>query len=133
MERSLRSGMSTPAPCSYTCRPRVRPGRSALPVLTADLLRTSSQCSCFQRTQHLVAGAKGTVDSIILSVGSAGVFTATVEFLKAWLQRDASRSIRVSWSESGSLQEFEVSGAALRGEAMEALTTAVRDRLAGSA
>jgi Effector Associated Constant Component 1 len=43
-----------------------------------------------------VAGAKGTVDQLILTLGSAGVFEATVALLRAWLARDKHRSVEIT-------------------------------------
>jgi hypothetical protein len=43
-----------------------------------------------------VAGTKGTVDQMILTLGSAGVFTTAVEVLRAWLARDKHRSVEIT-------------------------------------
>lgn len=82
------------------------------------------------RVRHPVPGTKGTLDSILLSVGSAGVLSATVEFLRAWLQRDSSRSLKVSWTDAGELQHVELSGESLEPAAIETLMQAVTSRLA---
>lgn len=64
------------------------------------------------RQQTPVEGAKGLIDSILLSVGSAGGLTVAVEFFKAWLQRDDTRSLTVSWHQSGTVHRIELSGRA---------------------
>jgi hypothetical protein len=76
------------------------------------------------------AGTKGALDSILLSIGSAGVLTATIEFVKAWLQRDSSRSVKVSFSDSGQLQQVELSGEQLDPAALQALVRSITERLA---
>jgi hypothetical protein len=43
-----------------------------------------------------VPGTKGTVDQLILSLGSAGVFAAAADILRAWLARDRHRSVVVT-------------------------------------
>ena len=63
-----------------------------------------------RRDRQPAAGEKGALDSILLSVGSAGVLTATVEFVRAWLSRDAGRSVKVSFSDAGNLQQVELTG-----------------------
>lgn len=82
------------------------------------------------RVRQPVPGTKGTLDSVLLSVGSAGVLSATVEFLRAWLQRDSSRTLRVSWTDAGALQQVELSGESLEPAAIETLMQAVTSRLA---
>jgi Effector Associated Constant Component 1 len=43
-----------------------------------------------------VPGTKGTVDQLILTLGSAGVFTTAVDVLRVWLARDRHRSVEVT-------------------------------------
>jgi Effector Associated Constant Component 1 len=43
-----------------------------------------------------VAGTKGTVDQLILTLGSAGVIDAAVALLRAWLARDKHRSVEIT-------------------------------------
>jgi hypothetical protein len=64
-----------------------------------------------------VAGAKGAVDQLVIAMGSAGVFTAAVECLRAWLGRDKDRRIDLRWTQGG--QERSV---ILTGEAVDAET-----------
>lgn len=45
-------------------------------------------------------GTKGGVEAIVLALGSSGAFVAAVELLKAWLSRDRSRSVEITWRES---------------------------------
>jgi hypothetical protein len=41
-------------------------------------------------------GTKGSVEAIILALGSAGAMTALVEVIKAWLGRDGSRRLTIT-------------------------------------
>ncbi|MDQ6949616.1 MAG: hypothetical protein M3256_26055 [Actinomycetota bacterium] len=67
------------------------------------------------RRNHVsVPGAKGEISNVILSLGSAGAFTAMAEYLRAWLGRDKNRSLDVSWTVDG--EEHTVS---MRGESMD--------------
>jgi|SRR6266566_1759601 len=52
------------------------------------------------RRARPVEGAKGGADQLILALGSAGVFTAVVECLRAWLGRDRDRRIDVRGSKT---------------------------------
>src|SRR5260221_10678514 len=57
------------------------------------------------RPTQSLPGAKGGLSSIVLTMGSAGVFTTAVEFFKAWLgQRPGTPSLKGSWTGKGALQ-----------------------------
>lgn len=77
----------------------------------ADLVRelrlgTSSVHS--RRTP--VPGTKGTTDQLIITLGSAGAFTATVQILRIWLARDKHRVVEVTFSGAdGSPQTVRIS------------------------
>ena len=62
------------------------------------------------RSTRVVPGAKGSVESILMAVGSAGALTAAVEVFKAWLGRDPTRSIKLEFQHDGSVQSVELSG-----------------------
>lgn len=82
------------------------------------------------RPTESVPGAKGGLSSIVLTMGSAGVFTSAVEFFKAWLgQRRGTTSLKVSWTEKGALQSVELSGNDLDEEAIRKVARVVGDRL----
>jgi hypothetical protein len=55
-------------------------------------------------------GTKGDLGSIVLALGSAGAFTAAVEVLKSFVERDRGRSVRLSWHQDGRLESLEVGG-----------------------
>ncbi|MFC0527611.1 effector-associated constant component EACC1 [Phytohabitans kaempferiae] len=59
-----------------------------------DGLRRGTDSVRYRRTP--VPGTKGTVDQLILSLGSAGVFTAAIEIVRAWLARDKRRAIEMT-------------------------------------
>ena len=67
--------------------------RAQVGTLQRDL---AAQVETFQRSRS-EPGAKGTVDEVILALGSSGALTAAVECFRAWLQRDNNRSIDVRW------------------------------------
>ena len=71
------------------------------------------------------AGTKGGVESIVVALGSAGAFTATVEFVRAWLGRDRSRSLEISWSAEGARRVISVTGDAIDVDALTDLAQAV--------
>ena len=48
-----------------------------------------------------IPGAKGAVDQLVIAMGSAGVFTATADCLRAWLGRDRDRRIDLRWMQGG--------------------------------
>jgi hypothetical protein len=74
-------------------------------------------------------GTKGATAEILLSLTSAGVLTATVELLRAWLSRDRSRSVKLSWDEEGELRDVELSGDDLDDAAFDRIIGSVAGRL----
>ena len=68
----------------------------------------------------------------MLTLGSAGAFTATVEVIKSWLSRDRSRSVRMSWSETGKVQELELKGSDLDEAAFDEIVRSAAQRFASS-
>jgi Effector Associated Constant Component 1 len=82
-----------------------------------------------RREVEHVPGAKGTVDTVILALGSAGAFTAAVEFLRAWLTRDRSRRLDVSWDVDGRTERVTVSGEAVDTQAIDRIAEAVAVRI----
>jgi hypothetical protein len=86
-----------------------------------------------ERERRPVDGGKGfDLASIVLSLGSAGAFTATVELVKSWLSRDRSRSVRLSWSETGEVREVELKGSDLDDASFDEIVRSAAQRLAGS-
>jgi hypothetical protein len=57
-----------------------------------------------------VEGTKGAVDQFVIALGSAGVFGAVVDCLRAWLGRDRDRRIDVRWVENGVERSVTLTG-----------------------
>jgi len=82
------------------------------------------------RRDHVsVPGAKGEMATVILSLGSAGAFTAMAEYLRAWLGRDKGRSLDVSWTEGGEEHKVSIRGEAMDTASFQALAEAAAARL----
>ena len=62
------------------------------------------------RSIEPVPGTMGGLGDVVISLTSAGVLTSAVEFFRAWVGRDASRSIKVSLAADGRVQAFEFDG-----------------------
>jgi hypothetical protein len=77
-------------------------------------------------------GTKGTLDELIVALGSAGAFTATVECLRAWLGRDRSRRIDVRWEENGEQRYVTLSGEAIDVDSVRAIAQAAAHRVGGA-
>ncbi|MGI9022457.1 MAG: hypothetical protein ACR2HV_04355 [Acidimicrobiales bacterium] len=69
---------------------------------------------------------------MILALGSAGAFTASVEYLRAWLGRDKSRSLEVSWSADGEEHTVSIRGDGMDNASFQALAEAAGRRLAAA-
>ena len=77
-------------------------------------------------------GIKGGVETIILELVSAGVITAAVEIFKAWVAQDRSRSLKLSITREGKLQEFEISGKGMRSSVIQEFMNAALGRVGGA-
>jgi len=75
-----------------------------------------------------VEGAKGAVDQVIVALGSAGVFTAVVDCLRAWLSRDRDRRIDVRWVENGRERSVTLTGEAVDNQTIREIATAAVTR-----
>lgn len=77
----------------------------------AELRRSlRSETGAVQPAPAAVPGMKGAVDQLILALGSAGAFTATVEMLRVWLARDRTRSLHAEWiDDTGTQREVTLS------------------------
>jgi hypothetical protein len=83
--------------------------RDQVATLYADL---DAQVDTIRRGRP-VEGTKGAVDQLIISLGSAGVFGAVVDCLRAWLGRDRDRRIDVRWTENGVERSVTLTGEAV--------------------
>jgi Effector Associated Constant Component 1 len=83
--------------------------RDQVAMLYADL---DAQVDTVRRGRP-VQGAKGAVDQLIVALGSAGVFGAVVDCLRAWLGRDRDRRIDVRWVENGVERSVTLTGEAV--------------------
>jgi hypothetical protein len=78
-----------------------------------------------------VAGAKGFLDTIVLPLASAGAVTGTIEMLKAWLGRDRSRSVKVTWAADGGVQQLELAGNSVDDAEFDRIVNSVAQQLQG--
>lgn len=83
------------------------------------------------RRARPVEGTKGTVDQVILALGSAGAFTAALECFHAWLRRDRSRRIDVRWNEDGVERFVTLTGDAVDVESVRMIARAAAQRVGG--
>ena len=89
-----------------------------------------AQVDTVQRSRE-VPGTKGTLDELIVALGSAGAFSATVECLRAWLGRDRSRRIDVRWDEDGAERFVTLTGDAIDVESVREIAAAAARRVGG--
>ena len=85
------------------------------------------------RRGRSVPGTKGTVDEVILALGSSGALTAAVECFRAWLQRDKSRRIDVRWDEEGVERHVTFSGDNVDTATVKEIARAAAARVGGLA
>ncbi len=88
------------------------------------------QTESLQIRRSAVPGTKGTIDELVLALGSAGVFTAAVDVLRAWLSRDRTRSVDLTYvDDEGRSQHLSVTAANADGEALAPVIAAVAARI----
>jgi Effector Associated Constant Component 1 len=76
------------------------------------------------------AGKKGATADLIVALGSAGAFTATVDMLRAWLARDKTRKIRCRFADrNGKQQEIVVVAENADAEALTPVLNAIAKRI----
>jgi hypothetical protein len=78
--------------------------------------------------EHPVESTKGTIDQLIIALGTAGAFTAAVDCLRAWLERDRYRRVDVKWDENGAERSVTLTGEAMDVEAIREIAEAIDRR-----
>ncbi len=82
-----------------------------------------------RRERIPVPGTKGGIELIVIALGSAGVFTAAVQFFTAWLHRDRTRSLEVTYTVDGREETIWISGESISNEVLGTLAVAAAYRL----
>ncbi|MCB5905890.1 effector-associated constant component EACC1 [Streptomyces pinistramenti] len=74
-------------------------------------------------------GQKGAVEATLLALGSSGALTAAVACFRAWLARDKTRTLTVTWTDgTGAEQRLHVTGDNIDQASFQALTAALGSR-----
>jgi hypothetical protein len=81
------------------------------------------------RRGHPAEGSKGTVDQLVVALGSAGAFSAAVGCFRAWLRRDRSRRLDVRWEENGVERFVTLTGDAVDVESVRMVARAAARRV----
>ncbi|GHG60385.1 effector-associated constant component EACC1 [Streptomyces griseocarneus] len=75
-------------------------------------------------------GHKGAVEATVLVLGSSSALTAAVACFRAWLARDKTRSLTVTWTDgAGVEQSIRVVGDNIDQASLQALTEGLGSRL----
>lgn len=82
-----------------------------------------------RREYSPVEGTKGGVATVILALGTAGAFTAAADYLRAWLGRDKSRRLEMSWTVDGRREDITITGDAIDEQAFNTLAAAAAAHL----
>ncbi|WP_082317760.1 effector-associated constant component EACC1 [Streptomyces sp. NRRL WC-3549] len=74
-------------------------------------------------------GEKGAVEATLLAVGSSGALTAAVACFRAWLARDKTRTLTVTWTDdTGAERRLHVTGDNIDQASFQALTESLGGR-----
>lgn len=97
----------------------------------ADLVTSLQQgVGGVRHERTTVPGAKGGTAEIILALGTSGAVTAAFNYLKAWLDRDRTRSLDISYSVDGREEKVTLKGDGIGAGTVDALAQAMAVRLA---
>jgi len=114
-------------PRSGDYRPDDDRWRAQVAGLVSELHRQAD----VERRSAPIEGTKGALDELVVALGSAGAFTATVECLRAWLSRDRSRRIDVRWDENGKKRYVTLTGDAIDVDSVREIAKAAAHRVGG--
>jgi Effector Associated Constant Component 1 len=64
-------------------------------------------------------GEKGAVTQLVLELISSGALTAAITTLRAWLERDRTRTLDVEWDDGERRKHFSVSASTMDDETFE--------------
>ncbi|GAA2609938.1 effector-associated constant component EACC1 [Paractinoplanes durhamensis] len=78
-----------------------------------------------------VAGTKGAAEAVVVALGSAGAFTAALGAFKAWLGRDRTRTVTLTWQHDGREDRVTLDADNLDAAAMQELTRGMSRILSG--
>jgi hypothetical protein len=84
-----------------------------------------------ERRGAAVGGTKGSLDELVVALGSAGAFTAAVECLRAWLGRDRGRRIDIRWDENGQQRYVTLTGDTIDVDSVREIARAAAHRVGG--
>lgn len=77
-------------------------------------------------------GSKGTIEAVILALGSSGALLVAEHCFRAWLNRDKTRSLTVVWTDdTGKEHKVSVTGERLDQRSFQALTESIGRMLEG--
>jgi hypothetical protein len=101
--------------------------RDQVADLVADL---RAETDAVSREWTPVPGTKGGIDELVLALGSAGVFTTAVEVLRAWLSRDQTRAVELSYTDrDGHEQRLSVTATHADDSALAPVIAAVAQQI----
>lgn len=76
-------------------------------------------------------GSKGTLDEVIIALGSAGAITAAVEIFRSWLSRDRSREIKLTIESEGKKTTIALNASSTGDSTVESIMLAALERNRG--
>jgi hypothetical protein len=70
-------------------------------------------------------GSKGSVETIVVALGTAGVFQAAASIFQAWLGRDRTRRIELTWNRDGHTESFILEGSGVDKDTLSRLAAEI--------
>jgi hypothetical protein len=88
-----------------------------------------SEVGGLRRKSAPVRGTKGTIETLILVLGSANALAAAVERFRHWLRRDKTRSLHMSWTIDGHEHTATVRGDVIDQSTFQVIAEALAQHL----
>lgn len=95
-------------------------------------LRTSLQqanIGDLRQEARFTSGHKGTLETLIIALGSSGAITAAVELFKVWTQRDRNRCLHLTIKNGEQTTKFELDGTSANDDTMQSVMVAALQRV----
>jgi hypothetical protein len=89
---------------------------------------TAANIGAVSKAGDAAEGSKGTLETLIIALGSSGAITAAVEIFRGWLSRDRSRRLRVTIDSSDGKTTIELDGTSTSDKTVESVMLAALEQ-----
>jgi hypothetical protein len=88
-----------------------------------------SEVGGVRRIARAAPGEKGVVETVLIALAGAGAFNGAFECLRAWIARDRTRRVEISYTVDGRTEKFVLAGQGIAGAEYDRLVQYAMARL----